>query len=150
MFASYKYRFKEINPSKIYSEFTFTDLKDYKDVDLSFCQNNEIIRIDGSFYLFARRIEELSAKQQPSVIQFCKRRKVIHEIIIDIALEKKYYVLEIVRDVEPVLSGARRTTLGRDELAMKLHDEYSSVFWLNINQHGEPVIGSYTSDFFEK
>ena len=65
-------------------------------------------------------------------------------------MKKKYYVLKIAGDVEPVLSGAQRITLGRDELALKLYDEYSSVFWLNINQYGKPVIGSYPSDFFEK
>ena len=35
-------------------------------------------------------------------------------------------------------------------LDQKLYDGYSSVFWLNINQHEEPVAGSYPSDFFKE
>ena len=61
---------------------------------------------------------------------------------------KKYYVLEIYRDVEPLLYGAYPSEARRDAQARKLRgkdDEgENGLFWLDVMTGGDATVGFYS------
>ena len=67
-------------------------------------------------------------------------------------MSDKYYVLIVEDDIEPFLNGPYMTEASRDTQARKHKKEFSdrdAILWLDINQHGNPTVGSYPSVFFK-
>jgi hypothetical protein len=61
---------------------------------------------------------------------------------------KKYYVLEIYRDIKPFLYGAFDSEARRDAQARKLRgkddEDENGIFWLNVTRGGDAIVGFYS------
>lgn len=73
------YLFKEINPSKKFSQFTCSDLE-WNEVNVGYCNKQEVLRIDGKFFMYSGEIHNDWDEKQPPVIRFKSRSKIIKEI----------------------------------------------------------------------
>lgn len=66
----------------------------------------------------------------------------------------RFYVLQVIGDVEPLLHGPFETEEERDALARKVHDKsddgglYDGVYAVEI-KNGEMSVDSYSGAFFE-
>lgn len=73
------YLFKAINTSKKYKNFTFTDLS-WGDVHTGYCNKDEILRIDGKYFIYSGEIKNHWDEKRNSVIRFKERGNIIKEI----------------------------------------------------------------------
>lgn len=73
------YLFKEINPTKKFSQFSFTDLE-WNEVKIGYCNKEEILKIDGKYWMYSGEIANHWDKPKPSVIRFKSRGKLIKEM----------------------------------------------------------------------
>lgn len=73
------YLFKRINIEKKFSQFSFTDLK-WSEVNVIYCNKQEVLRIEGEYYMFSGEIENHWMERRPSVIRFKNRSKIVKEI----------------------------------------------------------------------
>lgn len=80
-FAFTIYKFKEINPEKKYSYFTFTDMK-FEEINVGYCNKDEILRIDGKYYLYAGDSMLIDSEKQPAQILFLKGKKTVKAITV--------------------------------------------------------------------
>jgi hypothetical protein len=79
LYAQTVYLFKKINVEKKFSQFTFTELK-WNEVSIVYCNKQEILRIDGEYYMFSGEITNNWVTRRPPVIRFKHRSKIIKEI----------------------------------------------------------------------
>lgn len=67
----------------------------------------------------------------------------------------KYYIVHPEDSIEPILYGPWIDEKDRDSEAKGLHktlddrDRDDPVFWLNVDENGEPTTGSYSGGFFD-
>ena len=66
----------------------------------------------------------------------------------------KYYLVPVWGDVEPSIEGPFVTSVERDASAKKIRaadddDLKNGLYWLNIDEDGQPEIGAYSGRFFE-
>lgn len=80
-FAFTIYKFKEINPEKKYSYFTFTEMR-FEEINVGYCNKDEILRIDGKFYLYAGDSIMIDSEKQPAQILFLKGKKTVKAITV--------------------------------------------------------------------
>ncbi len=73
------YLFKEINPTKKFSRFTYTYLE-WADVQVGYCNKDEVLQIDGKFWMYSGTIANHWSEPHPSVIRFKSRAKLVKEI----------------------------------------------------------------------
>lgn len=80
-FAFTIYKFKEINPEKKYSYFTFTEMR-FEEINVGYCNKDEILRIDGKYYLYAGDSMLIDSEKQPAQILFLKGKKTVKAITV--------------------------------------------------------------------
>lgn len=80
------YEFKIFNPSKKFSSFDFTELS-WDTINeiggiglLTYCEKNEILKINGLFYIYAGETYNDWYEKNSSVIRFKNHKTVIKEI----------------------------------------------------------------------
>lgn len=73
------YLFKEINPSKKFSSFSYSDLE-YSDVNVGYCNKQEVLKIDGKFFMYSGEIHNDWDEKQPPLIRFKSRSNILKEI----------------------------------------------------------------------
>lgn len=73
------YLFKEINPTKKFSQFSYTDLN-WSEVQIGYCNKQEVLKIDGKFWMFSGEVSNHWDEKSPSIIRFKSRSKTIREI----------------------------------------------------------------------
>jgi hypothetical protein len=63
----------------------------------------------------------------------------------------KRYVLHVAGCVDPYLVGPYASAKTRDAKAIKLRneDEEDGVFWLNVDNKGNVLVGAYSGGFME-
>jgi hypothetical protein len=79
MYEQTVYIFKSINPEKKYSKFSYT-LLSFKSVTCAYCNKDEIVYINGTFYLYSGEINNYWTEKHPPIIRFKNRNKIIKEI----------------------------------------------------------------------
>lgn len=72
--------FKQFDPTKKFSRFDYSEMK-WDEINVGYCQKNEIIKIDGNFYIFAGEISNDWVEKKPSVIRFKNRGKIVKEVV---------------------------------------------------------------------
>lgn len=62
----------------------------------------------------------------------------------------KFYVLLVVGDVEPEISGPYSTAESRDTTARQLRRKSpdDGIYWMDVDVDGCPTTGAYTGAFF--
>ena len=73
------YVFKQINPSKKYDSFTFIEFT-WNEANLLRFNREEIVKIEGVFYRYSRKIFNDSTEKLKSFIKFKNHNKVIKTI----------------------------------------------------------------------
>ncbi len=73
------YQFKKFESSKRFSSFHYTELT-WDEVVLGYCNKDEILKIDGNYYIFSGKILNHWNEKKPSVIRFKNRGKTVKEI----------------------------------------------------------------------
>jgi hypothetical protein len=71
--------FKQINPSKKYNSFTFIEFT-WNEANLLRFNREEIVKIEGVFYRYSRKIFNDSTEKLKSFIKFKNQNKVIKTI----------------------------------------------------------------------
>jgi hypothetical protein len=79
MYEQTVYIFKAINPEKKYSNFSYSPLT-YNEVNCGYCNKDEILYINGTFYLYSGEINNHWTEKHPSIIRFKNRNKIVKEI----------------------------------------------------------------------
>lgn len=74
------YLFKEINPTKKFSTFSYSDMS-FDKMSCVYCNKDEILKIGENFYMYSGEIKNHWTEKRPSVIRFKKRAKVVKEIL---------------------------------------------------------------------
>lgn len=80
LFEQTIYIFKQVNVERKFSTFTFTELK-WEDVNLVYCNKQEILKIDGLFWMFSGTSSNLCNQPKKAIIRFKARAKVMKELI---------------------------------------------------------------------
>lgn len=75
------YIFKRVTPSKKYTSFGFIKLT-WDEAHLQFFNENEIVKIEGNYYVYSGETYNDSNKKLDSLIIFQHRQKVIKTIVI--------------------------------------------------------------------
>ena len=73
------YQFKQIDPSKRFLSFDYTELT-WDDVVTGYCNKDEILKIDKFYYIYTGEIFNDLNDKKPSMIRFNHRGKTIKEI----------------------------------------------------------------------
>ena len=79
LFRQTVYLFKRLNPLKRFSQFNYSVIK-WDEINMGYCQKDEILQINGSFYIFAGAINNDWHAKKPSVIRFKNRGKTVKEL----------------------------------------------------------------------
>lgn len=58
------YQFKQFDPTKRFSKFDYSEMN-WNEVNAGYCQKNEILKIDGDFYIFAGEINNDWYEKKP-------------------------------------------------------------------------------------
>ena len=72
--------FKQFDPTKKFSRFDYCEMR-FDEVNVGYCQKNEVLKIDGNFYIFAGEISNDWDEKKPSVIRFKNRGKTVKEVV---------------------------------------------------------------------
>lgn len=76
------YQFRMVEPSKQFSDFNFTELT-WNEVVCGYCHKNEILKINGCFFIYAGEVYNDWNEKRNSIIRFKKHGKIINEINIE-------------------------------------------------------------------
>lgn len=66
-------------------------------------------------------------------------------------MKKTYYLIGVMQGVEPFVRGPFQTEDERDDAAKQIHErqeEDDSLFWADVDQTGELIVGPYRAGFF--
>jgi hypothetical protein len=75
------YIFKEIDPSKKFSSFDYTELN-FNEVQIGYCNKNEILKIENKYYLYNNIKNYYWYEKKKPIIRFLSNNKVIKDILI--------------------------------------------------------------------
>lgn len=70
-------------------------------------------------------------------------------------IEHKFYVIQVVGDVDPKVHGPYKTQ-GRQSRAAKriraadTDEPKDGIYWADVSSHGELTMGAYSNGFFEE
>lgn len=74
------YIFSKIDPAKKYSQFTYSDMT-FEEMNCGYCQKDEILKIDGVFYLYKGSFHVISDNENyKPYIMFKDRNKIVKQI----------------------------------------------------------------------
>ena len=71
--------FRQFDPLKRFSNFSYEDLK-WSEINSGYCNKEEILKIDGKYYIYAGKKYYDWNEKKPSIIRFKNRNKIIKEI----------------------------------------------------------------------
>lgn len=79
MYAQTLYYFRQIDPAKKFTQFSYSELN-WNEVNTGDCRKDEVLKIDGNFFLYAG--EKINYCKDPKypVIIFKNRKTIIKEI----------------------------------------------------------------------
>ena len=66
-------------------------------------------------------------------------------------MKKTYYLIEVQGGIEPFTRGPFQDEHERDVRAKSIHKALSlddSLFWADVDEAGDLIVGSYTAGFF--
>ena len=72
--------FRKINPEKRYMEFTYTDIRCYREATHVYFHMNEIVRIHGEYWMYTGVREQCFLKPRMPVVRFMKGRSIFKEV----------------------------------------------------------------------
>ncbi len=75
------YQFRMIEPAKRFSDFNYTELT-WNEVVCGYCNKNEVLKINGMFFIYAGETHFDWNEKRNSIIRFKKRSKIINEITV--------------------------------------------------------------------
>lgn len=71
--------FRQFNPSKRFTSFTYTELE-WDEIDIGYCNEGEIIKVDGNYYIYDGVKYNDCNKERFSIIRFKHGKRIIKEI----------------------------------------------------------------------
>ena len=75
------YTFKRIDPYSKYSEFNYTELDSFDEVNVGDCTHEKILYINGSYYQYDYATMYNTKEKTNSLIQFKDGNKLVAEVI---------------------------------------------------------------------
>lgn len=66
-------------------------------------------------------------------------------------MKKTYYLIEVQGGIEPLTRGPFQDEHERDDRAKSIHKALrldDSLFWADVDEAGDLIVGSYTAGFF--
>lgn len=75
------YTFKRIDPYSKYSEFHYTELDSFDEVNVGDCTPEKILYINGSYYQYGYATMYNTKDKTNSLIQFKDKNKLVAEVI---------------------------------------------------------------------
>jgi hypothetical protein len=75
------YTFKRIDPYSKYSEFHYTELDSFDEVNVGDCTDEKILYINGSYYQYVYSTMYNTKEKTNSLIQFKDKNKLVAEVI---------------------------------------------------------------------
>lgn len=82
------YIWRQLDPSKRFNEFSYEDIDNFKDVNEGYCNKNEILLINGDFYIYSGEKKYYSTENKKAIMQFKNKAKIIKEIEADVEVKK--------------------------------------------------------------